>query len=83
VTNNNGFWIGRLDLLPPLQLQSIIRAHDPLLRKIRFIPHWLSVFSSTVTDLILIYESVTSSTATALNDYCLANESFFSARLLI
>jgi hypothetical protein len=34
----------------------------------RFIPYWTtSVFSSTVTDLVLIYESITS-TATALNE---------------
>jgi hypothetical protein len=36
-----------------LQLQSIITAHN--------IPYWTtSVFSSAVTDLVLIYESVTS-----------------------
>jgi hypothetical protein len=57
VTNNNGFWIGWSNLLALLlQLQSIITARN------RFIPYCTtSVFSSTVTDLVLIYESVTSS----------------------
>jgi hypothetical protein len=61
VTNNNGFWIGWSDLLPTsLQLQLIITAHNQCLSKIRSIPCWTtSVFSSTVTDLVLIYESVT------------------------
>jgi hypothetical protein len=60
VTNNNGFWIGWLDSLALLlQLQS---AHNRWLSKTRSIPYWTtSVFSSTVTDLVLIYESVTSS----------------------
>jgi hypothetical protein len=40
VTNNNGFWIGRLDLLTLLlqlhfQLQSLITAHNRRLRKAR------------------------------------------------
>jgi hypothetical protein len=63
VTNNNGFWIGWLDLLALLlQLQPIITAHNQLLPKTRSVPYWTtSVFSSTVTDLGLIYESVTSS----------------------
>jgi hypothetical protein len=45
-----------------LQLQSIITAHNRLMSKTRSIPYWTtSVFSSTVTDFVLIYESVTSS----------------------
>jgi hypothetical protein len=49
-----------------LQLQSIITAHNQWLSKNRSIPYWTtSVFSSAVTDLVMIYESVTSSTATA------------------
>jgi hypothetical protein len=52
-----------LDLLALLlQLQSIITAHNQWLCKTRSIPYrTTSVFSSTVTDLVLIYESVTSS----------------------
>jgi hypothetical protein len=43
--------------------------------KTRSIPYWTTnVFSSTVTDLVLIYKSVTSSTAIALNDDCLKTE---------
>jgi hypothetical protein len=50
-------------------------AHNQCLPQTRSIPYWTtSVFSSTVTELGLIYESVTS-TATALND-CLTNEPF-------
>jgi hypothetical protein len=61
--NNNGLWIEWLDLLAlPLQLQPIITAHNQWLPKTRSIPYrTTSVFSSTVTDLVLIYESVTSS----------------------
>jgi hypothetical protein len=45
-----------------LKLQSIITAHNQWLLKTRSIPDWTtSVFSSPVTDLVLIYESVTSS----------------------
>jgi hypothetical protein len=45
-----------------LQLQSITTVHNQWLLKTRSIPYWTtSVFSSTVTDLVLIYESVTSS----------------------
>jgi hypothetical protein len=59
VTNNNGFWIEWLDLLA-LQLQLITTAHNQWLPKTRSIPCWTSsVFSSTVTDLVRIYESVT------------------------
>jgi hypothetical protein len=63
VTNNNGFWIWWLDLsVLLLQLQSIIIAHNQWLSKTCSVPYWTtSVFSSTVTDLVLIYESVTSS----------------------
>jgi hypothetical protein len=67
-----------------LQLQSSIRAHSQWMTKTRSIPYWTtSLCSSSVTDLVLIYESVTSSAATALDDGCLMNESLFSARLLI
>jgi hypothetical protein len=63
VTNNNGFWLGWLDLLALLlQLQLIVLASNQWVSKTRPIPHWTtSVFSSTVTDLVLIYESLTSS----------------------
>jgi hypothetical protein len=45
-----------------LQLQPIITAHSQWLSKTRSIPYWtMSVFSSAVPDLVLIYESVTSS----------------------
>jgi hypothetical protein len=45
-----------------LQLQSIITAHNQWLPKTRSILYWTtSIFSSAVTDLVLIYESVTSS----------------------
>jgi hypothetical protein len=52
VANNNGFWIGWLDLLAlRLQLQPIITAHNPWLPKTRSISYWTkSVFSSTVTN---------------------------------
>jgi hypothetical protein len=43
-----------------LQLQPIITAHNQRQPKTRSIAYWTtSVFSSTVTDLVLIYESVT------------------------
>jgi hypothetical protein len=63
VTNNNGFWIRWLDLLALLlQLKSLWAAHNQWLLKTRSVPYWTtSVFSSTVTDLVLIYELVTSS----------------------
>jgi hypothetical protein len=63
VTNNNGLWIGWLDLLALLlQLQSIITAHNQWLPETRSIPYWtISVCSYTVADLVPIYESVTSS----------------------
>jgi hypothetical protein len=63
VTKNNGFWIGWSDLLALLlQVQSIITDHNHWVLKTRSIPCWTtSVFSSAVTDLVLIYESVTSS----------------------
>jgi hypothetical protein len=45
-----------------LQLKSITTAHSQWLYKTRSIPYWTtSVFPSTVTDLVLIYGSVTSS----------------------
>jgi hypothetical protein len=61
VTNNNAFWIGWLDLLALLlQLQSVITAHNHWLHTTRSIPDWTtSVFSSTLTDLVQIYELVT------------------------
>jgi hypothetical protein len=44
----NGFRIGCLDLLPPLQLHSITTAHNRWLSKIRSISHWTtSDFAST------------------------------------
>jgi hypothetical protein len=47
-----------------LQLQASITADNQLLSETCSIPYWTSsVFSSTVTDLVLIYESVISSTA--------------------
>jgi hypothetical protein len=43
-------------------LQSLITAHNQWLSKTRSFPSWTaSVFSSTVTDLVLVHESVTSS----------------------
>jgi hypothetical protein len=48
-------FVGTLQLIP------IITAHNQWLSKTRSIPCWTtSVFSSTVTNLVLIYESVTS-----------------------
>jgi hypothetical protein len=63
VKNKNRFWIEWLDLLPhSLELKSIATAHNQCLSKTGSIPYWTtSVLSSTVTDLVLIYESVTSS----------------------
>jgi hypothetical protein len=56
MTNNNGFWIGWLDLL------TLLYKYNQWLPKTRSIPYWTtSVFSFTVTDLVLIYESVISS----------------------
>jgi hypothetical protein len=47
-----------------LLLQSLITAHNRWLPKTRSIPYWTtSVFSSSVTELVLIYESVTSITS--------------------
>jgi hypothetical protein len=68
VTNDKGFWIGWLDLFELLlQLQSIITAHNRWLPNTRSIPSWTkNVFYSIVTELVIIYESVTSST----NDGC-------------
>jgi hypothetical protein len=55
VTNINGFWIGRLNLLALLlHLHPIITAQNPWLPKSRSIPYWTtSVFSSNVTDLVM------------------------------
>jgi hypothetical protein len=64
VTNNNGLWIGWLDLLALLlQLLFITITYNrpQSMTKPRSIPYWTtSVFSSTVTELVLIYEPVTS-----------------------
>jgi hypothetical protein len=65
----NGFWIDWLIgfIGTSLQLQPIITVHNQCLSKICSIPCWItSVFSSTVTDLVLIYESVTSSASVIL-----------------
>jgi hypothetical protein len=49
-------------IVTSLQLQLIITAHNQWLSKTCSIPYWTtSGFSSTVADLALIYESVTSS----------------------
>jgi hypothetical protein len=66
VTNNNWFWIGWLDPSALLsQSQSIIIniiSHNRWPPKTSSIPYWTtSVFAFIVTDLVLIYESVTSS----------------------
>jgi hypothetical protein len=61
MTDINRFWIGWLDLLE-LLLQSRITAQNRWLPKTRSILSWITrVFSSAVTDLVLIYEAVTSS----------------------
>jgi hypothetical protein len=45
-----------------LRLQPITTTHNEWLPKTRSIPYWItSIISSTVTDFVLIYESVTSS----------------------
>jgi hypothetical protein len=47
LTNNNRFWIGWLNLLPPfLQLKSILTAHNQWLPKICSIPYWTTSVSS-------------------------------------
>jgi hypothetical protein len=90
VTNNNGFWIGRLDLLAlllQLLLITITYNSSQSLAKTFSIPSWTTrVFSSTVTDLVLIYESVTSSASVVrwltLHSWTLSslkNESSFTA----
>jgi hypothetical protein len=62
MTNNNGLWIGWLDLLTP-SLTITSKAHNQWLLKTHSIPYWTtSVFFSIATDLILIYESLNSST---------------------
>jgi hypothetical protein len=65
VTNNNGFCIGWLDLLA-LLLQPLLiinyNSSQSMTVQDSYIPYWItSVFPSAVTDLVLIYESVTSS----------------------
>jgi hypothetical protein len=60
IITGSGWMIGFIGTY--LQLQSNVTAHNQWLPKTRSIPYWAtSVFSSTVTDLVLIYESVTSS----------------------
>jgi hypothetical protein len=64
LTNNNGFWIGWLDLLALLlqfHLITVTTAHNRWLPKTRSISYWTTIFSSIVTDFVLIYESITSS----------------------
>jgi hypothetical protein len=95
VTNNIGFWIGWLDLLA-LLLQSLLitinyNSSNPWLPKTRSVPYWTkSVSFSTVTDLVLIYESVTSSVSVVrwltLHSWTLnslSNESCRLPRLLL
>jgi hypothetical protein len=65
VTNNNGFWIGWSDywhlLLQSLSI-TVTTVHNQWLSKTRSIPNCTtSGFSSAVTDLVQIYESVASS----------------------
>jgi hypothetical protein len=67
VTEIIGSWIGWLDLLTPSFTISFnynelyITDHNRWLLKTRSIPYWTtSAFSSTMTDLVLIYEPVTS-----------------------
>jgi hypothetical protein len=52
MTNNNGIWMGWLDLLALLlQLRSTTTSHNQWLPKTRPIPYWnTSVFFSTVTN---------------------------------
>jgi hypothetical protein len=65
------------------QLQPIMTAHNQWLSKTQSIPCWTtSVSSSPMTDLVLIYKSVTS-TVTAFNDDCLTNESFWVLSLTL
>jgi hypothetical protein len=84
VTNNNGFWIGWLDILALwLQLQSIIAGHNQWPSKTCSIPYWTtSAFSSDATDLVLIYVSVTSSASVvrwlALHSWTVTNASLNS-----
>jgi hypothetical protein len=61
IITGSGFgWLDLLALL--LQLHSVVTAHNQWQSKTRSSPYWtMSVFSSAVTDLVLIYESVTSS----------------------
>jgi hypothetical protein len=70
VTNDNGLWTGLVDfwrylLRSPIIILTI--THNQWLPKTRSIPYWTtSVFSSAATDLVLIYESVTSSASVVL-----------------
>jgi hypothetical protein len=69
VNKNSGFGIGWLDFLALLLqlhlITSFITAHNRWLSETRSISSWTTtVFSSVVTYLVLIYESVTSSVST-------------------
>jgi hypothetical protein len=87
IITGSGFgWLDVLALL--LQFQSILTSHNQWLSETCSIPYWTtSVFPSTVTDLVLIYESVTSSASVfrwlTLNYFYewiseVANEFFFN-----
>jgi hypothetical protein len=59
-----------------LQLQSLMTAHNQWLSKTRSIPYWTtSVFSSTVTDMVSIYESLTSSASVSAGLHSTAEHS--------
>jgi hypothetical protein len=81
VTNNNGFWIGFISTSITITTNSnssqSMTAEDSLQS---FLECKCLLFhcDRLVSDLRMV-----TSTATALNDDCLTNESFFSARLLI
>jgi hypothetical protein len=60
VTNNNGFWIGRLDLLTPF-ITITLNYNQYCLRLAPFLTTVFSSSRPTATDLVLICESVTSS----------------------
>jgi hypothetical protein len=58
VTNNNGFWMGLIGT--SITITTNYNSSNLWLLKTRSIPYWTtSVFSSAVTHLVLIYESVT------------------------
>jgi hypothetical protein len=60
VTNNNGLWISWLVYLRFFTITINYDIRQQWLSATRSVPYWTtSVFSSAVTDLVLIYESVT------------------------